>query len=112
MNHLSKYLWTRLCVEENKTLNQDSNASNDFTIFIHDNGSKQTAPDSSSASYQPLTATMTLENVLERHWKSNKPVELFYLFKATCKSNGQESETEAASSVTLTEQPTTSSSAS
>lgn len=85
INHLSKYLWTRLCVEppqssssssSNHHLNTTNCSENDFQLFICTN---EKLPNS----YQLLNSNFTLEFILEKHWKLNRPIELFYFLKAT-----------------------------
>ncbi len=90
MNHLSKYLWTRLCVEPPSLTTATATSSvantsvatslpicteNDFQIFICLN-------DKLPNSYQHLNQNLTLEQIMERHWKINRPVELFYHLKS------------------------------
>lgn len=84
INHISKYLWTRLCVEasskgpsneieltSNTSNNTDNN--NDFQLFI-------TSNEKQIDSFQLLNQNMTLEQVIDKHWKLNRPLELFYIF--------------------------------
>jgi E3 ubiquitin-protein ligase RNF1/2 len=83
INHISKYLWTRLCVEaSSKTpLNEielTSTASNntenndDFELFV-------TSNEKQNDSFQLLNQNMTLEQVIDKHWKQNRPIEFFYI---------------------------------
>ena len=87
INHLSKYLHTRLCMEAN---NLDSNSSssneqsiNDFQLYISSN-------EKSKSSFQLLNQNLALEQVIDKHWKLNRPIELFYVYKSgtTGTSNG------------------------
>lgn len=76
--HLSKYLHTRLCIESNKIDSIKQNEQNvdtnlDFNISICNSNSQ----------YQVLNGQITLEQVLENHWKVNKPLELYYSAKNT-----------------------------
>ena len=102
MNHLSKYLWTRLCVEPPVTQANGSSAlptaippsslvassnltttnctENDFQIFICLN---EKLPNS----YQLLNQSLTLEQIMDKHWKLNRPVELFYYLKSNASSD-------------------------
>jgi ADP-ribosylglycohydrolase len=103
VNHLSKYLWTRLCVEPPSLTTATTTATssvantsvatnlpicteNDFQIFICLN-------DKLPNSYQHLNQNLTLEQIMERHWKINRPVELFYHLKSnTAINNNNNSE--------------------
>jgi len=85
MTHLSKYLWTRLCVEgatsatsetaSTATSSNTPEASNEseFQLFIHQ--SKNT--------YHQLDSNLTLDQAIEQYWKQNRPIELFYYHPAT-----------------------------
>ena len=110
---MSKYLSTRLCIETNNnlqtaaaTITTTSNASSssksgndsinniEFNLFVVNdsttstNASSSTTNGTSSASggdlnYQLLTSNMTLEQIIEKYWKLNKPLELFYVSKTS-----------------------------
>lgn len=100
VTHLSKYLWTRLTVDtisqvsspsssssksSNKLINgtgqnnaaptTSSNAStsevSDFQIFYSSNETKMNC-------FHLLNEDSTLDQVLDKHWKQNRPLELFY----------------------------------
>lgn len=84
INHLSKYLWTRLCVEAPSSTCTDvsvnggggagtgaEQANNEFQIFLSTN---EKLPNS----FQLLTHSLSLEQILDKYWKFNRPVELFY----------------------------------
>ena len=83
VSHLSKYLSTRLCVEDSNTKAANSKnsssttTSNDFTqydfqIYI---SSSEKLPNS----FQLLNQNLTLEHCIDQHWKlNNRPLELFY----------------------------------
>lgn len=80
MNHLSKYLWTRLCVEVNGVEQNLTDVTNDeFQLFVCSN---EKLPNS----FQLLAQNMSLENVLDKYWKFNRPVELFY-YQINSKNN-------------------------
>ncbi|CAF0728145.1 unnamed protein product [Brachionus calyciflorus] len=84
VNHLSKYLWTRLCVEANGgTSEVEANLSeqptDEFQIFICAN---EKLPNS----YQLLPQNLNLEQILEKYWRFNRPVELFY-YQINSKNN-------------------------
>lgn len=93
VGHLSKYLSTRLGVEVNGGAVQKSPESvvNEFNLFM---ASAETKPGTSSASsnnsssggFMQLSPNQTLEIIIERFWKQNKPLELFYAFKNTATS--------------------------
>ena len=100
VNHLSKYLWTRLCVDppqqstattsstssSNLNINTSNSTENDFQIFICLN-------DKLPNSYQLLNENLTLELILEKHWKLNRPIELFYYLKSNAPTNNTNSTT-------------------
>jgi hypothetical protein len=75
VTHLSKYLWTRLCVESansSGTLSSNNNSNeNEFNLFISSNEKQPN-------SFQQLNSNYTLEQINERFWKQNRPIELFY----------------------------------
>jgi len=85
INHISKYLWTRLCVEASSkassneieltstTSDNSDNNNNDFQLFI-------TSNEKQIDSFNLLNQSMTLEQVIDKHWKLNRPLELFYIF--------------------------------
>ena len=98
VNHLSKYLWTRLCVEPpangsiaavsaattSATLPTGSSTENDFQIFICLN-------DKLPNVYQMLNHNTSLEQIVDKHWKLNRPIELFYYLKSnSCNGNSTE----------------------
>jgi len=92
VSHLSKYLSTRLNVESGTyhtpspsssssvsngnpgtsgtTYNTDNSV--DFQIFFSSNDKK-------SNCFHNLQHEMTIEQVVDKHWKQNRPLELFYL---------------------------------
>jgi hypothetical protein len=72
--------------------NQLENANNeqsitDFQLYISSN-------EKSKNSFQHLNQNLPLESVIEKYWKLNRPVELFYVYKSgnstivTTNSNG------------------------
>ncbi|XP_070564804.1 E3 ubiquitin-protein ligase RING2-like isoform X3 [Ptychodera flava] len=76
IDHLAKYLAMRMALEsvrddsvngERPSHNDDS----DFTIYIA----------STPGQYTDLNGAMTLDQVNERYWKVNKPLEMFYSWK-------------------------------
>jgi hypothetical protein len=112
VNHLSKYLWTRLCVEPPATQSSTSLAStsaiipppqsssnlnstncteNDFQIFICLN---EKLPNS----YQLLNQSLTLEQIMDKHWKLNRPIELFYYLKSNASVLNSNNATNASNS--------------
>jgi E3 ubiquitin-protein ligase RNF1/2 len=89
VSHLSKYLSTRLCVENSPSPVNNSKQPNSDTqdnFFIYVNPINTTTSSSSSNSYQLLTGTTTLEQIIEKFWKQNKPLELHYNYRATSTS--------------------------
>ena len=79
VSHLSRYLWTRLCVEGSNaatsgtsTTSGEDEGSNDFELYVG-SGEK-----TSTGSYQLLDANYTLEQINERYWRLNTPIELYY----------------------------------
>ena len=81
---MSKYLSTRLCVESQTntigslnpsqaTSSNNTNAdnSNDFQLFISSN-------EKLANSFKQLDQNLSLEQVIDKYWKLNRPVELFY----------------------------------
>jgi hypothetical protein len=90
ITHLSKYLLTRLCLEDNMpvasadttTTTTASNefTQNDFQLFIGSaNGEK----------FQLLNQNLSLDQCIDQYWKTNnKPLELFYLYIKPNSSNG------------------------
>ncbi|KAK3583634.1 hypothetical protein CHS0354_039461 [Potamilus streckersoni] len=67
VEHLSKYLAIRLALESN----QEAGAGGEekkYTIYIA----------STPGNYTALNGSMTLEQVNEKYWKVNKPLEMYY----------------------------------
>lgn len=104
MNHLSKYLWTRLFVEANnpnqindgnsltgasstsQVANNNTTATNstestgdEFQLFISSNEKLPSA-------FQLLSQNLTLEQVIDKYWKQNRPIEIFYFNNSNAKS--------------------------
>ncbi|XP_041466836.1 E3 ubiquitin-protein ligase RING2-like [Lytechinus variegatus] len=79
IDHLAKYLSMRIALELRDAGSMDSQSSSnqnegncgEFTIFI--------SP--SPCQFQPLNGNLTLEQVNERHWKVNRPLEMYFLGK-------------------------------
>lgn len=77
MTHLSKYLWTRLCVEagtsntettaETSSVSDPASEQSEFQLYIPNN-----------SGYQQLNSNLTLEQVIDQYWKQNRPIEIFY----------------------------------
>lgn len=73
VDHLSKYLAMRLALDK---LEQDASAPRSvapFTIFI------AVTP----GQFTPLSGSMTLDQVNEKYWKVNKPLEMYYAHRKT-----------------------------
>ena len=81
---MSKYLSTRLCVESQTSTigslnpsqatssnNTNADNSNDFQLFISSN-------EKLANSFKQLDQNLPLEQVIDKYWKLNRPVELFY----------------------------------
>lgn len=76
VDHLVKYLSMRHMLdcnsngttEENHKLNETSSEPSLFTIYIA----------AGPGQFQPLLGQMTLEQINEKFWRVNKPLELFY----------------------------------
>ena len=91
VNHLSKYLWTRLCVDAASVTGLETNSAvaasvngsteNDFQIFFSSNETKP-------GSFHLLNHNFTLEQVIDKYWKQNRPLELFYLLKTSIQQTG------------------------
>ncbi|XP_030849241.1 E3 ubiquitin-protein ligase RING2 isoform X2 [Strongylocentrotus purpuratus] len=79
IDHLAKYLSMRIALDlrdagsmdSQSSSNQNEGGCGEFTIFI------STYP----GQFQPLTGNQTLEQVNERHWKANRPLEMYFLSK-------------------------------
>ncbi|KAK7112637.1 hypothetical protein V1264_012065 [Littorina saxatilis] len=74
VEHLSKYLAIRLNLDEHEPSPEDSpspagSSQDKYTIFVC----------SQPGILTPLGPNMTLEQVNEKYWKINKPMEMFYL---------------------------------
>lgn len=80
VNHLSKYLWTRLCVEVNANSVECgiSEPNEEFQLFICPN---EKLPNS----FQLMAQNLALEQILDKYWKFNRPIELFY-HQTNCKN--------------------------
>jgi hypothetical protein len=79
VNHLSRYLWTRLCVEGSSVATNgitnaaaDESAVNEFELYI---GTGEKLP---TSSLQLLTTNYTLDQIHEKFWRQNQPIELYY----------------------------------
>lgn len=73
VDHLSKYLAMRLALDK---LEQDASAPRSvppFTIYI------AVTP----GQFTPLSGNMTLDQVNEKYWKVNKPLEMYYAHRKT-----------------------------
>jgi hypothetical protein len=75
-------------VEANQLENANNEQSiNDFQLYISSN-------EKSKNSFQLLNQNLALELVVDKYWKLNRPVELFYVYKSgnsvieTSNSNG------------------------
>lgn len=79
IDHLAKYMSMRIALDLRDASSLDSHSSStqnegglgEFTIFI--------SP--SPGQFQPLSGSLTLEQVNERHWKANRPLEMYFLSK-------------------------------
>lgn len=90
---MSKYLLTRLCVEDSHSKGSVlANASssmaseftqNDFQLFISSN-------EKLANSFQLLNQNLSLDQCIDQYWKmNNKPLELFYFYiKTSSNQNG------------------------
>lgn len=70
VDHLSKYLATRLALDLGNEL---PHQSLNFCIYVAPNAGQ----------YVTLNGSQTLRQVNERFWKVNKPLEMFYSWKKT-----------------------------
>lgn len=86
INHLSKYLWTRLCVEANSNSIESGVAeqSEQFQLFLCPN---EKLPNT----FQLMPQNLALEQVLDKYWKFNRPIELFY-YQSNSKNPGTSGE--------------------
>jgi E3 ubiquitin-protein ligase RNF1/2 len=77
VDHLVKYLSMRHlldCTNNGTDGHQDSKEASEgslFTIYVA----------AGPGQYQPLLGSMTLENINEKHWRVNRPLELYYAYK-------------------------------
>ena len=60
-------------------INDSTTASTNASTSTTTNG---LAPNNNDLNYQLLPPAMTLEQIIEKYWKLNKPLELFYISKA------------------------------
>ncbi|RWS28331.1 E3 ubiquitin-protein ligase RING2-like protein [Leptotrombidium deliense] len=77
VDHLVKYLSMRHILDCNSS-DTDENRDKDptseaslFTIYVA----------AGPGQFQPLSGQMTLETINEKHWRLNKPLELYYAYK-------------------------------
>ncbi|KAL4239781.1 E3 ubiquitin-protein ligase RING2 [Mactra antiquata] len=68
VDHLSKYLAIRLSLEVQNDTDPSTAEDSKYVIFISSNGEN----------YNPLAGNMTLDQVNDRYWKVNKPLEMYY----------------------------------
>uniref|UniRef100_T1IMF8 RING-type E3 ubiquitin transferase n=1 Tax=Strigamia maritima TaxID=126957 RepID=T1IMF8_STRMM len=74
VDHLTKYLIMRLALDsklEEITGSEIAAADTEFTIYIA----------STPGQFTVLNGNMTLDQVNEKYWKVNKPLEMYYLLK-------------------------------
>lgn len=74
VDHLAKYLAMRMALEHvaiNGTGSNPHDENSEFTIYIA----------STPGQFTDLNGSMTLDQVNERYWKVNKPLEMFYAWK-------------------------------
>ncbi|XP_072163094.1 E3 ubiquitin-protein ligase RING2-like [Diadema setosum] len=77
IDHLAKYLSMRIALDLRDANSLDSRSSStqnegaEFAIYI------STSP----GQFQILSGSLTLEQVNERHWKVNRPLEMYFLAK-------------------------------
>lgn len=78
VDHLSKYLAIRLSLESKKVDAGTSSSGGEkkYTIYIASNPGNYTA----------LNGAMTLEQVNEKYWRINKPLEMFYAVQKKAES--------------------------
>jgi len=85
IGHLSKYLSTRLGLDGQTANHKSPDGSLEFNLFVTISGATELKPGTSSSAstsgYQQLSANQTLEIIVDRFWKLNKPLELLYVFK-------------------------------
>ncbi|KAK6169184.1 hypothetical protein SNE40_020283 [Patella caerulea] len=80
VDHLSKYLAIRLSLEAQNSERGSANPDDKYSIYIA----------SSPYNYSVLGGGMTLNQVNERYWKINKPLEMFYRrLEPSSKKNGE-----------------------
>ncbi|XP_060577564.1 E3 ubiquitin-protein ligase RING2-like [Ruditapes philippinarum] len=68
VDHLSKYLAIRLSLEVQSDADPSSADESKYAIFIY----------TGANNYTPLPGSMTLEQVNDKFWNVNKPLEMFY----------------------------------
>ncbi|GFR31103.1 e3 ubiquitin-protein ligase RING2-A [Trichonephila clavata] len=74
VDHLSKYLAMRFALDKQDELGTEAPSEvTPFTIYI------AVTP----GQFSPLDGNTTLDQVNEKYWKVNKPLEMFYAFKKT-----------------------------
>lgn len=109
VSHLSKYLWTRLTVDSidqmvmspsssvsssnakqatpsksaTNSINQPESKISDFLIYFSSNETKISC-------FHLLNEDWTLEQVTDKYWKQNRPLELFYVYQRQSVLNGKQ----------------------